>query len=112
MLTNMVPRDMLEQVARRFRLLGEPVRLEILNCLQASGEMNVQQLVEATGQGQANVSKHLRLLADEGLVSRRKEGLYVYYRIDDPSLSGLCLLVCGQIQGQQNAGRVSVEETG
>ena len=94
----LLPRDLLVQVANRFRLLGEPVRLEILNLLHAQGEMNVQELIEATGQQQANVSKHLKLLAAEGMVSRRKEGLYVYYTISDPSLSGLCLLVCGQLQ--------------
>ncbi len=94
----LVPSAMLEQAARRFHLLSEPVRLEILNLLHLHGEMNVQELVEATGQQQANVSKHLRLLADEGLVVRRKEGLFAYYRIDDPSLSALCLLVCSQIR--------------
>jgi len=101
MTSRLLPRDLLEKVARRFQLLGEPVRLEVLNLLHAGGEMNVQQIVEATGQSQANMSKHLRLLANEGLVSRRKEGLYAFYRINDPSLAGLCLLVCGQINGQQ-----------
>ena len=94
----LLPKDLLIRVAHRFKLLGEPVRLEILNLLHANGEMNVQELIEATGQQQANVSKHLKLLADEGMVSRRKEGLYVFYSISDPSLSGLCLLVCGQLQ--------------
>lgn len=94
----LVPLEMLEQAARRFQLLGEPVRLEILNLLHVRGEMNVQEIVAATGQQQANVSKHLRLMADEGLVARRKEGLYAYYRIDDPSLSALCLLVCSQLR--------------
>ena len=100
---NLIPRSMLEQVARRFRLLGEPVRLEILNLLHARGEMNVQELVHATGLGQANVSKHLGLLLEEGLVSRRKEGLFAFFEIDDPSLSGLCLLVCGQIRGRHDS---------
>ena len=93
----LLPKGMLLQVAERFRLLGEPVRLEMLNLLHVNGEMNVQDLVIATGQRQANVSKHLNLLSAAGMVSRRKEGLYVYYSINDPSLSGLCLLVCGQI---------------
>lgn len=100
MAIELLPPEMLEQVAERFRLLGEPVRLQILNLLQAHGELNVQELIEATGQLQANVSKHLRLLRDAGLVSRRKEGLYVYYAISDPSLAGLCLLVCGRLQNQ------------
>ena len=94
----LLPRRMLDDVAQRFRLLGEPVRLELLNLLHMHDEMNVNDLVEATGQSQANVSKHLRLMAEEGLVRRRKEGLYAYYRINDPSLSGLCLLVCSQVQ--------------
>ena len=94
----LVPREMLEEAARRFQLLGEPVRLEILNLLQVNNEMNVQQIVEASGQSHANVSKHLRLMASAGLVARRKDGLYAFYRIADPSLSGLCLLVCGQLE--------------
>lgn len=94
----MVPLDLLKEAAHRFRLLGEPVRLQILNLLHAHGECHVQALVEATGQSQANVSKHLRLLLDEGLVARRQEGLYAHYSIDDPTLAALCLLVCGQLE--------------
>jgi len=96
--SQLLPKELLIQVAHRFRLLGEPVRLEVLNLLHSKGEMNVQELIEATGQLQANVSKHLKLLAQEGMITRRKEGLYSYYSISDPSLSGLCLLVCGQLQ--------------
>ena len=77
------------------------MRLEILNLLQVHQEMHVQQIVEETGQSHANVSKHLRLMASVGLVERRKEGIYAYYRIADPSISGLCLLVCGQLQRQE-----------
>lgn len=96
----LLPQEMLLQVANRFKLLGEPVRLHILNLLHAYGEMNVQELIEATGQQQANVSKHLKLLAKEELVKRRQDGLYAFYSINDPSLSGLCLLVCGQLQNK------------
>ncbi|BBM68424.1 ArsR/SmtB family transcription factor [Rhodothermus marinus] len=93
----LIPREQLDQVARRFRLLGDPVRLEILNLLHVRGEMTVQDLVEATGQSQANVSKHLRLLREAGLVARRQEGPYAYYRINDPMLAALCVLVCSQV---------------
>ena len=103
MATQLLPKEMLQQVAERFRLLGEPVRLEILNHLTVKGEMNVQELIEATGQQQANVSKHLKIMAKAGMVARRKEGLFVYYTISDPSISGLCLLVCGQLQNQESA---------
>lgn len=98
-----IPADHLEEVASRFRLLSDPVRLELLNQLLVYGERNVQALVAATGHQQANVSKHLRLLLEAGMVARRQEGLYAYYQIADPSLSGLCLLVCGQVQARRQA---------
>lgn len=94
----MIPSSMLDRVARRFKLLGEPVRLEVLNHLHEKGEMPVQALVEATGQSHANVSKHLRLMLDEGFVARRQEGTYAYYRIDDPTLSALCTVVCSRLR--------------
>jgi len=87
----------LELVAARFRMLAEPMRLRLLNELR-DGEKTVTTLVEATGAGQANVSKHLSLLADAGMVGRRKEGLNVYYFIVDESLFELCDLVCGRLQ--------------
>lgn len=93
----LVPADHLARVARRFHLLGEPSRLALLNCLHVRGETHVQALCEATGQSQANVSKHLRLLLSEGLVARRQEGLYAHYRIADPMLAALCTLVCSGI---------------
>jgi DNA-binding transcriptional ArsR family regulator len=101
---DLVPRILLERAARRFRLLGEPVRLELLNQLNLRGEMTVQELVEATGHQQANVSKHLGQLAEEGLVTRRKEGLYSFYRISDPTLSALCMLVCGRLKEEHVTG--------
>jgi ArsR family transcriptional regulator len=87
----------LELVAARFRMLAEPMRLRLLNELR-DGEKTVTALVEATGAGQANVSKHLSLLADAGMVARRKKGLNVYYFIADESLFELCDLVCGRLQ--------------
>lgn len=98
MAKELVPPSQIEQVARRFKLLSEPVRLVLLNHLHTRGETNVQDLVEATGYQQANVSKHLLLMAREGLLHRRKEGLNVYYAIDDPTVSGLCMLVCSNLR--------------
>jgi ArsR family transcriptional regulator len=100
---HLVPSSQLEKVAQRFKLLSEPVRLELLNQLQQHGEMAVNELVEATEYRQANVSKHLGLLADENLVARRKEGLYVYYRINDPTLTALCMLMCGRLREEEAA---------
>jgi ArsR family transcriptional regulator len=92
-----LPPGALELVAARFRMLGEPMRLRLLNELRG-GEKTVTALVEATCAGQANVSKHLSLLTDAGMVGRRKEALNVYYFISDDSLFELCDLVCGRLQ--------------
>lgn len=86
----------LELVAQRFRTLGDPTRLRILQAL-FDGELSVQEVGRRVGTSQANVSKHLAGLVDQGLLSRRKEGLYAYYSIADPSIFVLCDLVCGSL---------------
>lgn len=83
----------LDLVAKRFRMLGEPYRLRILQQLQ-SGEKTVGELVEALDGNQPNVSKHLQLLHDGGLVARRREGNSIFYAISDPLVFRLCDLVC------------------
>ena len=84
---------MTELAAQRFRLLGEPMRLRILQALEAE-ERPVHEIVAVLGAGQPNVSKHLRALCQGGLVSSRREGLNIYYRIADPMVFKLCQLVC------------------
>ena len=84
---------MTELAAQRFRLLGEPMRLRILQALEA-GEQPVHQIVATLDAGQPNVSKHLRALCQGGLVSSKREGLNIYYRIADPMVFKLCQLVC------------------
>ena len=91
-----IPDEFLELMAEKFRMLADPTRLAILRALMA-GERSVGQVVEQTGRGQANVSKHLKLLAEAGLVARRKEGLQVFYRLDDPLVARLCDQVCQTI---------------
>jgi ArsR family transcriptional regulator len=91
-----IPDELLEKTARKFQMLGDPTRLAILRTLMA-GERNVTQVVEETCRGQANVSKHLKLLAESGLVRRRKDGLQVFYAVDDPLVEKLCELVCESI---------------
>ncbi len=86
-------------VAERFRTLGEPMRLRILDALR-SGELSVGDLVDRTGGGQANISKHLQILLGAGLVSRRKAGTTVYYRLTDPTVFQLCDIVCGRVEEQ------------
>lgn len=80
-------------VAARFRALGEPVRVRILEELRG-GEKSVSELVAATGANQPNVSKHLRTLQEAGLIGRRQEGNQVYCFIDDPAVYDLCDVVC------------------
>lgn len=91
-----ISEQMLEQVARRFHYLGEPFRLRILKAL-SSGEKSVGELVEALDANQPNISKHLQLLYDAGLVSRRKEGTSNLYAICDPMIFQLCDLVCRSV---------------
>lgn len=91
--------EALEMIAERFRLLGEPLRLNILQKLQY-GEMSVGEITEAVETSQPNVSKHLKLLQTYGVVSRRQEGNTVYYAIADPIIFELCDLVCGSLQNR------------
>lgn len=86
-------------VADRFKALAEPARLELLNCLRG-GERAVGELVDATGLGQANVSKHLQLLFSLGFVTRRKEGLFVYYALADKTVFQLCDLMCARLESE------------
>jgi len=88
---------MLEQIAARFRLLGEPLRLKLLIALEG-GERSVGELVAQTGAGQANVSKHLAALTQAGMLRRRKGGVSVYYAIADESAFTLCDVVCSGLQ--------------
>lgn len=90
---------LLELVAERFRALGEPTRLRILGALQ-NGERTVTELMEETELGQANVSKHLQLLHGLGFVDRRREGLYVYYRLADNCVFDLCDIICGRLEAE------------
>lgn len=80
-------------VAARFRLLGDPTRLRLLQLLQ-DGERTVGELARALHTTQANTSKHLKLLVEAGLVSRRPEGNTVHCAVADPLVFELCDLVC------------------
>ena len=91
--------EVLEMVAQRFKVLAESARLDILNCLR-DGEKTVGELVEKTGLGQDNVSKHLQLLHSSGFVDRRKEGLFVYYSLADESVFQLCDMMCGRLEAE------------
>lgn len=95
-MTTTIPDGFLDLMAEKFPMLADPSRLAILRSLMA-GERNVTQVVEEMGRHQANVSKHLKILAKAGPVASRKAGLQVSYRLDDPLVGRLCTLVCETI---------------
>lgn len=84
-------------VAQRFKVLSEPLRLQILQYLE-NGEASVSDVTHAVNSTQPNVSKHLRILQDGDLVARRQVGNTVYYRIADDSVFELCQVVCGSLK--------------
>jgi len=88
--------EALEDVARYFGALSVGMRLRILNALR-EGERSVGEITAAAGSTQANVSRHLAVLAANGMVSKTPRGTSAYYRIADPRIYRLCDLVCGQI---------------
>ena len=88
--------EFLAPVAEYFKVLSEVSRLQIVSCLKV-GAMNVTEIGEATGLGQANLSKHLKVLTQAGILSRQPRGVSVYYQIDDPLIFELCELVCDRI---------------
>lgn len=86
-------------IAARFRVLSDPLRLRILHELQA-GERNVGELVESLTISQPSISKHLKLLLEANIVSRRQEGTCAYYTIRDTGIFDLCELVCSSLEAQ------------
>lgn len=88
--------DALAQVADYFKVLSEVSRLQVLCCLK-SGSKSVNDIVAATELGQANVSKHLKILTQAGILSGKPSGVSVYYEIADPIIFELCELACDRL---------------
>ena len=91
--------ELIAVIAARFKALGEPARLRILNVLR-DGERAVGEIESLTGLTQANVSRHLRVLHELGFVQRRKEGLFVYYALRGEDVFSLCDLMCARVEGE------------
>jgi DNA-binding transcriptional ArsR family regulator len=91
--------EALQMVADRFKILSEPLRLQILQLLQ-SGEKSVTELTDLIETSQPNVSKHLKILQTSGMVKRRQEGNTVFYAIADESIFTLCEVVCNSLETQ------------
>ena len=103
-----LPDPLIELIARRFRVIGEPMRIKLLDRLR-TGEASVQELAETTGSTQQNVSKHLGVLHQAGIVARRKQGNFSYYAIADQGVFALCENVCGSLEAQLESLRELVE---
>lgn len=93
-----LPPAVVERIAERFKLLGDPTRLRLVNAMHVEGELSVGELVERVGTSYGAVSKQLSLLRAQRVVSRRRDGTRIYYQICDPSLSDLCAAVCEGIR--------------
>jgi DNA-binding transcriptional ArsR family regulator len=102
-----LPDELIELIAARFRALSEPVRIKLLDRLR-EGAASVQELTHAVGSTQQNVSKHLGVLRQAGIVGRRRDGNYVYYFIVDDGVFALCEDVCGSLRRQLDVLRASV----
>lgn len=96
-------------MAEFFKVLSEVSRLQIVCCLKY-GAKNVSQIIEETGLGQANVSKHLKLLAGAGIVTRTQQGVSVYYEIANPFLFELCDIVCNSLVAQIEQQNYQIEQ--
>ena len=92
-----LPDDLVELIARRFRVIGEPMRIRLLDRLR-DGEATVLELTKLLTTTQQNVSKHLGVLRQEGIVGRAKRGNYSYYSIADEGVFALCEHVCGSLE--------------
>jgi DNA-binding transcriptional ArsR family regulator len=88
-----LPDQLIELVARRFRVIGEPMRIRLLDHLR-DAEHSVGELAGTLGATQQNVSKHLGVLYEAGVVERQKDGTRVVYAIADQSVFTLCEIVC------------------
>ncbi len=106
-----LPEDLAALIAHRFRALGEPIRVRMLDLLR-NRELSVNDLADELEAGQQNVSKHLAVLAEAGMLARRKDGNRVYYRIADQGVFDLCEQVCGSLQLQLSTLAALVGATG
>ena len=94
-----LPEPLVELIAQRFRVLGEPMRIKLLDRLR-DGDATVGELQDALAASQQNVSKHLGVLLQAGMVARTKRGTSAVYSIADESVFELCEQVCGGLRRQ------------
>jgi DNA-binding transcriptional ArsR family regulator len=97
-MADLIPDGELERMADFFRVLADPSRLAMLRCLIEGGEMNVGKIGSLTSHSQANTSKHLKLMLESGVLTRRKEGLMVYYSVSNPVVEQVFRLVSNTLR--------------
>jgi len=78
----MVKDEDIERASRALKAMSHPLRLRIL-CTLGNNEVNVQDIVECVGTSQSNISQHLAILRDKGILASRKDANRVYYRVSD-----------------------------
>lgn len=91
------PKDPFQGVAEWLKALSDPTRLRLLHALKNGGERSVTDLLAGCSCSQANVSRHLAVLREQGLVSCRRDGMRILYRIADPAVFAVCETVCSSI---------------
>lgn len=84
----------LDQIAARLKAMADPSRLRILYALRDDVELCVGDVGERLGCSQANASKHLAVLKSAGLVRRRRDGMNVFYSLDEEAVFDVCTLMC------------------
>lgn len=94
-----LPEALVELIAQRFRVIAEPMRIRLLDALR-DGPLTINELTETLGASQQNVSKHIGVLAQAGIVAREKDGNRVRCSIADQTIFELCELVCGGLRQQ------------
>lgn len=88
--------EMVQEASRVLRCIGHPLRLRIIELLDAHGELNVGAIQEALGLEQAAASQHLVLMRDRGILRSRRDGVNVFYAIGDEKVIQIinCLRAC------------------
>jgi DNA-binding transcriptional ArsR family regulator len=94
-----IPPELAEVIASRLRVIGDPMRIRILDLLRG-GELAVGEIADRLGTSQQNTSKHLGVLLGSGIVSRRKEGTSALFSVADEGVYELCEQVCGGLELQ------------
>ncbi|WP_156820630.1 ArsR/SmtB family transcription factor [Thioalkalivibrio thiocyanodenitrificans] len=78
----MTQQEDIERASRSLKAMSHPLRLKIL-CILGDREVSVQEIVDNVGTSQSNISQHLAILRDKGILASRKDANRVYYRVGD-----------------------------